>query len=101
MRRTWCVRGLQAALLAGLLATPGAATAQDQDLRDEIEALKKGQEQIQKQLDEIKKLVQARPAAAAAPNGTDVAGKIFDLGDNPTKGPDTAKVTLVEFTDYQ
>lgn len=99
MRRTSCVRAVQVILLAGLLAAPGRA--QDQDLREEIEALKAGQQQIQKQLEELKKLVQARPAAAAAPSGPNVAGKIFDLGDNPTKGPDTAKVTLVEFTDYQ
>ncbi len=55
--------------------------------------------QNQKQLAEIKKLVQQRPAAR--PKGPDVKGKVFDLGANPVKGDPAAKVTLVEFTDYQ
>ena len=88
---------LALALLAG---SAGFAQSSDQELRDEIQALKKGQEQIQKDLQEIKKLVQAqqRPAAPAGPN---VKGKVFNIGTNPSKGEQTAKVTLVEFTDYQ
>jgi len=83
------------------LAFVPALMAQDSDadLRAEIDALKQGQQQINQQLQEIKKLLQARPAAA--PRGPDVEGKIFDLGDNPVKGASTAKLTLVEFTDYQ
>jgi len=86
-----------------LLVLPGTAAsgqATNQEFQDEIEALKQGQEQIQKDLQEIKKLLQARaqPQRPAAP---DVAGKVFDLGDNPVKGESTAKITLVEFTDYQ
>ncbi len=92
-----------AALLAATFYAP-AATAQgsDEELRNEVEALKQGQEQIRKDLQEIKKLLQQRPAPAptrrAAPN---VADQVFDLGDNPVKGASTAKLTLVEFTDYQ
>ncbi|MBP7147900.1 MAG: hypothetical protein KBD01_10175 [Acidobacteria bacterium] len=78
---------------------PGLARAQAQepDLRGEIEALKKGQQQILRQLDEIKKMLQT-PARPAAP---DVRDKVFNLGDNPRKGSDAAKITLMEFTDYQ
>ena len=69
------------------------------DLKKEIDALKAGQQEILKQLDEIKKLVQARQAPAhSGPNVKDV---VFNLGANPTKGPASAKLTLVEFTDYQ
>ena len=89
---------LALALLAG---SAGFAQSSDQELRDEIQALKKGQEQIQKDLQEIKKLIQAQPRAAAAPSGPTVKGKVFDVGANPTRGEQTAKVTLVEFTDYQ
>jgi protein-disulfide isomerase len=89
---------LALALLAG---SAGFAQSSDQELRDEIEALKKGQEQIQKYLQEIKKLIQAQPRAAAAPAGPNVKGKVFDVGTNPTLGEQTAKITLVEFTDYQ
>src|SRR5688572_6298628 len=68
----------------------------------QIEELRKGQEAIQRQLDEIKKLIEARPAAAPArAAGPSVTGMVFDLGVNPTKGRGDAPLTLVEFTDYQ
>jgi len=99
-------RRTQAALGASLLAltlAPAAMAQGDADaIKKDIEALKQGQQQIQKDLAEIKKLVQARPAAAPArPPGPDVAGKVFNLGDNPVRGEQTASLTLVEFTDYQ
>ena len=71
----------------------------DQELREEIEALKKGQQEIKKELAEIKQLL--RPQQKAAPSGPNVKGKILDVGDNPVQGEQTAKLTLVEFTDYQ
>jgi len=74
-----------------------ASLAQDEDLKKSIEELKKGQQDILKELADIKKQLQAR----AQPAAPDVAGKVFTLGDNPTKGPNTAKLTLLEFTDYQ
>jgi protein-disulfide isomerase len=107
--------------VCSLLATP--LMGQDEDLRKEIAALKagqeamqrelalekqidelrQGQEAIRKQLEEIKTLLQQRPAAAAAarPAGPEVAGVVFDFGSNPTKGAATAPLTLLEFTDYQ
>jgi protein-disulfide isomerase len=69
------------------------------DVRKEIDALKQGQSAIQKELQEIKGLLRARPAgpaAAAAPQNVTV-----DLDGAPVKGAKTAKVTMVEFTDYQ
>lgn len=114
----WC-------LAAGLiLAAPALAQqADDQELRDQIAALKEGQEAIQKQieleskidalqkgqdemrqqLEELKKLMVERPAAAAPqrPAGPKVADVVFDLGDNPVKGDPSATLTLVEFTDLQ
>jgi hypothetical protein len=71
--------------------------AQDEDLKKSIEELKKGQQDILKELADIKKQLQAR----AQPAAPDVAGKVFPIGENPTKGPDTARLTLLEFTDYQ
>jgi len=100
LRKAQAVLGVL--LLAGILAPALSAQGSEQDIRQEIEALKKGQEQIQKDLAEIKKLLEARPAPRpAAPQGPDIRGKIFDLGDNPVLGEKTAAVTLVEFTDYQ
>ena len=87
-----------AALLGiGLLAvTPAPA---QEDLRKEIEELKKGQQQILQQLQELKQLLQSQAQARpAAPNVKDMA---FELGDNPVKGDVAAKLILIEFTDYQ
>jgi hypothetical protein len=96
------VRVLLGVLLL-ILPLAGTAFAQDSDeaLKKEIEALKVGQQQIRKDLQEIKKLLQARPAAPPPPSGPSVEGKTFDIGSNPVKGEATAKLTLIEFTDYQ
>jgi len=85
------------AVLVGLgLLAPPTALAQD-DLKKDVEELKKGQQQILQQLQEIRQMLQAQ-ARPAAPGVKDV---LFDLGANPVKGSPTAKLTLVEFTDYQ
>ncbi len=101
MRRTIALTA--AALLATAAFAPASfAQGSDEGLREEVEALKKGQDQIRKDLEEIKKLLQQRPAPAPARRAApSVEDKVFDLGDNPVKGADTAKLTLVEFTDYQ
>jgi protein-disulfide isomerase len=113
---TWC------AIAALFLASPALAQKSDQELRDElaalkagqleiqrqieleskIEALQAGQEEIRKQLEELKKLILERPAAAPQrAAGPRVENVVFDLADNPVKGNPSASVTLVEFTDYQ
>ncbi len=98
-------RRIPAVLSAGLLALAAApatfAQASDQELQQEIEALKQGQQQIRKDLADIKRLLQQQKSAPAAPSGPNVAGKVFDLGGNPVKGLPTAKLTLIEFLDYQ
>lgn len=88
-------------LLLGL-TLPAIARGQEpgDDLAKQIEELKKGQAEIRAELKEIRNLLQERQAPAR-PAGPDVAGKVFDLGDNPVKGASTARLTLVEFTDYQ
>ncbi len=95
------------AILVLTMSYPGAAMAQqeeEQDLRKQIEELKKGQDEIRKDLADIKKLLQAsaaRAAAPAAPAAPDVRNLVLDVGGNPFRGEATAKLTLVEFTDYQ
>lgn len=94
----------QLSLLTLLYGTPGFAQETSSegvnDLKEEIEALKEGQKAIQKELQEIKSLLRARqaPAPAPAPPPREV---VLDLGGSPFKGDETAKLTLVEFTDYQ
>lgn len=94
--------------IAILLLSVHPAAAQPGDdlkaLRQEIETLKQGQSAIQKELQEIKELLRARPApqvvrppAAPAPP-QDIA---LDLAGAPAKGATTAKLIMVEYTDYQ
>jgi hypothetical protein len=80
-------------LLSARVAWPQQPTTED--LKKEIEAVKEGLKAIQKDLQEIKALLQSRPAAAPPPS------VVLDLGKNAFKGERTAKLTLVEFSDYQ
>ena len=90
-----------AIVFALLMLSVSGAIAKDKnaDMKAEIEALKQGQEQIQKDLEEIKKLLQQ---GARAPRGqqpfkpTDIT-----LGEVASMGEKTAPVTLIEFSDYQ
>lgn len=106
-----------------LLASPGLAQEEQPNVREELEALRRGQEELQnqiklmqeieelkkgqaeirKELADIKRLLEQgqRAPAPAAAAGVDVRDKIFDVGANPVMGESTAKLTLVEFTDYQ
>ncbi len=68
-------------------------------LRKDIEALKQGQSAIQKDLQEIKGLLRARPTATAPPAPPQEA--VVNIDGAPFKGKKDAKVTLVDFTDYQ
>ena len=88
------------ACLAALTLVAGAGLSQEKDLASEIEELKRGQQQIRRDLAEIKRLLEAQPRGAQAARSP-VEGKIFELGDNPVRGESTAKLTLVEFSDYQ
>jgi hypothetical protein len=85
--------------LACFLSAPLALAQQQstEDLKKDIEALKEGQKAIQKDLQEIKVLLQSRPAAPPPPP----QNVVLDLGKNPFKGERTARLTLVEISDYQ
>jgi len=74
-----------------------AVFAQDMNtLSKDVQELKDGMKALQKDLDEIKTLLRSRPAAAAAPQNPviNVAGAHF-------KGEKAAKLTLIEFSDFQ
>ncbi len=94
----------QLSLLTLLYGTPGFAQETSSegvnDLKEEIEELKEGQKAIQKELQEIKTLLRARQAPAPTP-AAPPREIVLDLGGSPFKGDETAKLTLVEFTDYQ
>ena len=66
-------------------------------LKGDIEALKEWQTAAQRDLEEIRSLLEARPTAAA-PAREEV---VLNLDGAPVKGDRKAAVTLVDFTDYQ
>jgi protein-disulfide isomerase len=67
-------------------------------LKKEIEALKEGQKSMQKDIQDIKNSLRAKQVPPAPPEFKEA---VIELGDNPFKGDKNAKVTLVEFSDYQ
>ena len=73
-----------------------SAQSTDDQIKKDIEALKAGQEAIQKDLAEIKRLLQTRPAADALPREP-----IALAATEPFKGNNSAKVAVIEFSDYQ
>jgi protein-disulfide isomerase len=87
-----------------LIAGPALAKKGDdmKALQTEVEAIKQGQVQIQKDLAEIKKLLQdGARAAPKTPARTAFAPTDTQLGNVPSKGENDAPVTLIEFSDYQ
>jgi protein-disulfide isomerase len=91
----------QVAALVGLAAAafspapaPAQSAAEVDALRKEVEALKAGQERLEKDIEEIRNLLFERQAAPLRDVVVSVAG-------SPFKGERGAQVTLVEFSDYQ
>ncbi len=64
-------------------------------LREEITSLREGQNAIQKELQEIKALLAPKPAL---PPFKEV---VLNIEGNPFKGNKEAKLTLIEFFDFQ
>jgi protein-disulfide isomerase len=87
-------------LLLACVFSIGTACAQPkptEDLQKQIDALKAEMKAVQKDLQEIKALL----APLKAPQGAQPQTVVLDPGDRPFKGARTARLTLVEFTDYQ
>jgi protein-disulfide isomerase len=74
------------------------STAELKDLKKEIESSKTGQMEIQKELQEIKKSLLARPAANPAEPPREI---VINTEGAPFKGKKNAKLKLIEFSDYQ
>jgi Tfp pilus assembly protein PilN len=97
--KRWKATRFLAVTLSCILSTLPASGQQSQpsdELKKDIEALKESVKAIQKDLQEIKTLLQARQQPAAPPQNV-----VLDLGKNPYKGERNAKLTLVEISDYQ
>ena len=95
----WTLRSSVGLALA-LLSLASLASAQQQsptdDLKKDIESLKESVKAIQKDVQKIKALLQQRGQPAPSPQNVEL-----ELGKRLFKGQRTAKLTLVEFSDYQ
>ena len=93
--RSWKI-GVFLPLFLFLVAPPARAQQGSIDeLRKQIEALTATVKAMQKDLQEIKTLLQGRAAPAPAPS------VVLDLAGRPAQGQNTAKLLLIEFSDYQ
>ncbi len=100
-RRKWlAAMGIAIALAA---AGPGFAQTIDdaEALKAEIQALKKGQAAIRRDLAVIKQLLQQRSQASAPARPPAFEPRDLGIADAPYLGKVDATVTLVEFTDYR
>lgn len=91
-------------LLLFSFTQPGLAQSSEElkALRDDLATLKEGQKKIQKELEAIRTFLlrqvsQARRRQAPQP----FQPVVLSLRDNPTKGNPKAKVTILDFSDYQ
>lgn len=66
-------------------------------IKEDLKALKEGQANMQKELQEIKTLLKSRPAAAPG----EPQNVVLNIDKAPFKGNKNAKLTLIEFSDYQ
>src|SRR4030066_1699916 len=66
-------------------------------IKEDLKALKEGQANMQKELQEIKTLLKSRPAAAPA----EPQNVVLNIYKAPFKGNKNAKLTLIEFSGFQ
>jgi protein-disulfide isomerase len=93
-------RAVVAGVLIALSASPASAQTADDlaALRKDINTLKEGQSALLRELEQIKNLLSAAAQAGRAAAAPEV---VLTVGDAPSKGKKDARLTLVEFTDYQ
>ncbi|MBI1736328.1 MAG: hypothetical protein HYR51_14240 [Candidatus Rokubacteria bacterium] len=99
MTQVVTVFALALALLAPAAPALAQSSAEIQELRRSIDALRESQQRIERELGEIKTLLRSRPAAQAPPD--DEPKNLVLTLDGPVKGDRTAKLALLDFTDYQ
>jgi protein-disulfide isomerase len=87
------------ALLVVLAAADGVRAGSPEGPASQVEVtkLKKDLEAVQRELQDIKTFLRDRLGAAVGPEQP----VVLSVGDGPFKGAADARITLVEFTDYQ
>jgi protein-disulfide isomerase len=88
-------------VMLGFLSASTGFSQSNEDLKKDIQSLKEGQQAIQKDLQEIKKLIAARPSGGAAGGGEQAINAVLSVDGDPWKGDKNAKLTLIEFSEFQ
>ena len=82
-------------------AAPAQSTDDTAGIKKDIQALKDGQQAIQKDLQEIKRLLASGARGAGGPAPEQALNAVINVDGEPTKGDKNAKLTVVEFSEYQ
>ncbi len=102
MQKIIRARFILAAVLVFLTAAPAQAGTREEikELKEEVQALRQGQEKMQGELAEIKKLLQQQ-ARPSTPTRTQAFKPVdIRLGQKESRGAEDAPVTLIEYSDY-
>lgn len=100
--KTKGIAGLCGLVMLGFLTACPGLSQSNEDLKKDIQALKEGQQAIQKDLQDIKRMLAARPTAAAAAAAAEPAmNAVISVDGEPFRGDKNAKLTLVEFSEFQ
>jgi protein-disulfide isomerase len=97
-RRSWATAVLIPLLFLFLAPPCGAQQKSIEELSKQIETLSRSVKAMQKDLQEIKALLKGRAQAAPSMPPQEV---LLDLAGRPARGDTKAKLTMVEFSDYQ
>ena len=100
MKRSLSVAALALFMLVFSNIEPALAQTSEEisALQGDVKSLKEGQVTIQKDLQEIKTLLQAKQAAQAP---AEFKEAVINIQGAPIKGDKNAKLVLMEFSDYQ
>ena len=81
-----------------LFARPGLSqtTEELKNLNKEVEELKESQKAIQRDLQQIKSILRARGLLDEVPSNL-----FIDISGRPFKGDKNARLTMIEFSEYQ
>jgi len=104
VRRNLLAICMGAALLAPCLSASAESEAEDQDLsgiKQEIEALKAGQQKIGKDVAAIKQILESLNKPRKRPEPVQDVDLAMDVSKAPVKGDADASLVLVELTDFQ
>jgi hypothetical protein len=100
-----CVILLALVFLISFNSQPVLSQTADEirSLRDEIKTLKEGQNAIQKDLQEIKSLLRTRLAQPQPqpPSPPEFKETVLNIDSGHARGDKSAKLVMIEFSDYQ